>query len=963
MIDAVFWRLIWKEYRLQRAFFAAIVALAVLVQLAGLLGAAYRGTPLPVDWVYLIAAGAVALYALGCGATLFATEHESGTFDFQRALPLTATRLFLGKISFALASIVMLSLFVWLLTVLISRGSMPPWERQAEILCAGAVAALEMLAWGVFFSLLLRQPLLAAILGIAVASVIVQILVPSYTGYQYESFGFGHYLELLPQRLVFALTLLSLDALLGLRWLQGVHGLTRPAPSPDVAVTSRTEVRSTTAENWRAFGGLVWQTWQQGKRVLLTGVVIYLCLVMLPWLRMTYQDVSHAVLNARARPDGSAALIWLVFLATVFGCCAFLLDKPRHRFRFLAERGVKPRLVWASRHFLWGGVLLLIAALASIYLGVFTAFGSRVPQILDAPNEVSIILGWLCMIALTYAAGQACAMFVRSTVLAITFAGVASAALCSLTLLLAILRVPLAWSMAPVPLILLGATWLRAPDWLLERTSLRARVQAFASIVIPLGIITSAVIAYRINEIPKFDPGFSLEAFLQPPTDREQKARAEYATAYRGISPFGWPKSGERESMEAVSQSLDFTNPARPLLPEERQWVVANEDALGELLRATRAKSAAFFDPHTGQHSLSPNESRTVFRLLLAAAKYHQTQGDLEAAWQHYLAILRMTRHARHRGESFEHHVADDFEQMTLEHTVHWAALPQLSSDLLRDAIRDLQVHSANVPSGKSAVKNEHVLVRAYLLADVEAGSRLAVEPEAVRTHRLLLSLAPWERARALRVLNMITTTSLELLGRAKVTLDKGDVPEGFTYQDWLESPQVAYVETTPLASGLFWHGSTIHRIEAEFMQTTMRRAALLQLASEAFHRDHNQWPPRLEDLRGEYLTSIPPDPYTGQMFRYFPQGRNEITRWGIGSEWKLPGGETRVREVAPGQPFLWSAGPVMRRLYYVSADGKRSYLIEDSHGNQFQAVSEAEALARGWAFPLSTTSSDKPQS
>ena len=88
MNDAILWRLIWKEYRLQRAFFAAIVVLAIVVQVVGILGAAFRGVPLPVDWVYVIAAGSVALYALGCGATLFATEHESGTFEFQRYLPI-----------------------------------------------------------------------------------------------------------------------------------------------------------------------------------------------------------------------------------------------------------------------------------------------------------------------------------------------------------------------------------------------------------------------------------------------------------------------------------------------------------------------------------------------------------------------------------------------------------------------------------------------------------------------------------------------------------------------------------------------------------------------------------------------------------------------------------------------------------------------------------------------------------
>ena len=52
--------------------------------------------------LYLIALAFPALYALGCGATLFAGEREAGTYEFQRSLPVRAWAVFVGKIVLAL---------------------------------------------------------------------------------------------------------------------------------------------------------------------------------------------------------------------------------------------------------------------------------------------------------------------------------------------------------------------------------------------------------------------------------------------------------------------------------------------------------------------------------------------------------------------------------------------------------------------------------------------------------------------------------------------------------------------------------------------------------------------------------------------------------------------------------------------------------------------------------------------
>ena len=85
MNRTIFWRVFWKEYRLQRPLWIAMAVLTTLLLLLvdGMV-------PNPKDrsgMLFGIATTLPAFYCLGCGATLFAGEHEAGTFEFQQSLP------------------------------------------------------------------------------------------------------------------------------------------------------------------------------------------------------------------------------------------------------------------------------------------------------------------------------------------------------------------------------------------------------------------------------------------------------------------------------------------------------------------------------------------------------------------------------------------------------------------------------------------------------------------------------------------------------------------------------------------------------------------------------------------------------------------------------------------------------------------------------------------------------------
>ena len=119
MNGSIFWRLVWKEYRLQRDLWISMFVLTVLLMLLF-----FASTRPPEQTVLLFwtAAGLPSCCLLGCGAVLFAGEREAGTYELQRSLPVAATWVFAAKIVFVLlATAIMFSLSGLLAFFLASR--------------------------------------------------------------------------------------------------------------------------------------------------------------------------------------------------------------------------------------------------------------------------------------------------------------------------------------------------------------------------------------------------------------------------------------------------------------------------------------------------------------------------------------------------------------------------------------------------------------------------------------------------------------------------------------------------------------------------------------------------------------------------------------------------------------------------------------------------------------------------
>jgi len=229
-----------------------------------------------------------------------------------------------------------------------------------------------------------------------------------------------------------------------------------------------------------------------------------------------------------------AALATTVVVSLI-GSCTFLADQQGHSFRYFAEHGMRPRHVWLSRHVVWGSAALVLVAVSMLValLGL---------PVIQRWVEVGLLVAFLAVavmlcLAIAYSAGQLCSMFFRSGLLAGVFGLVLTAVLCGWVGLMATLKVPLVWSVAPIPLVLILATWLRAPGWILERNTVKAWTLPLLSLAAPAGALLAAVVLFRVCEVPLVDPGFSPEEYARPLTAQERATAAMYQRAWQAYVP------------------------------------------------------------------------------------------------------------------------------------------------------------------------------------------------------------------------------------------------------------------------------------------------------------------------------------------------------------------------------------------------------------------------------------------
>ena len=104
MFAAPFNRMFWKEYRAQRALLFSCLLIGIVTQIT--LGFTALHPEIRSDFLLGAASFFPVMYAVGCGALLFASEREERTADWLTTLSIPPAPSLTAKFAFAVASVV-----------------------------------------------------------------------------------------------------------------------------------------------------------------------------------------------------------------------------------------------------------------------------------------------------------------------------------------------------------------------------------------------------------------------------------------------------------------------------------------------------------------------------------------------------------------------------------------------------------------------------------------------------------------------------------------------------------------------------------------------------------------------------------------------------------------------------------------------------------------------------------------
>jgi hypothetical protein len=545
-----------------------------------------------------------------------------------------------------------------------------------------------------------------------------------------------------------------------------------------------------------------------------------------------------------------------------------------------------------------------------------------------------------------YALAQFCAMFVRSPLVAAVTAFALAILATTWNVLMVVGDVPLAWSVVPIPVVLLLATWLYAPDWIEERWNRRLALRLATVVGVPMLLLAIAVPARRAYQIPLVDPGFSVTEFTRPLTAAEEETLDLYYRAWqsqRDSRPQMIPLKGrEQSSYERLAPAVRRTL-RRQLLDGRR----AELTLLKQAHQGAAVPLSLLVEKLVSQHvTLRASAVWGFVNLLLLEAEDRQEARDQDGAWQAFEMALEVLRRFRLRASANEILEADWAEADVLHQLARWAADPQQTRQRIQVALTALENAERRGLTGDTAAKRHHVALLDALRGDVSGLADNDPWLPELPVWQLRSGWWPfWERQRTERLLNYATQASLTGHARLAARIQAGGVT-GLPELPPLTSEVMQY-------SGNTWFPDVYNYVGAGYMtdslvaRTITGRGTRILMALADWRREHGGLPDSLEALVGPYFGRLPVDPTTGEPFLYFPHGIPEEIgppRFGgfAADESEMP------VHLPVGRPFLWSPGAV--RLVAVRRTGVDQWEFRDGNG---YVLTRSEGLALGRLMPV----------
>ena len=873
-------RLWWKEYRIFGPVWLIMVAAAVGLQWFQLAsGGDYvrTGALTPTALIWAV------LYAFAVGAAAFAGEREAKTIDFLDALPVDRRTLWLGKSTFSMASTFGLALLLAVLAALGTRTRDPASDYgYGRVVPYFAILLFEAAAWGLFWSAVSRNTLLAGAMSVVSVGAVFLLANKMIALERANDWKIGVF------HILAALLALAGSAL-AVAW-RPRRGLPAWIDHEEGAGNRPGSIKVRCASASRS---LVWQTWREGWT---TGALVVLLGLVLP--------IAGAIMGRVAdRPDDGMAL-FAVLASLVAGVSVFGTENASGSRPFLVQHGVAPGTVWRWKMLAWGLPMALFFALLMLSTGLIGP-PLRGPQFGPSANPWS----WLAVLIDAFAVGLLCGMAIRRRI---------TAALVGVMGLLAVAPLQIgmnAWDMIPTwslfltPLILLAITRAWAEDWLLDRDGFRPWVRLGFLVVVPFGLLGTSYIAYRAYGVPDVGPQFdpnSMRAQAQA-IPRDENAAEVYRLAVDRIQLI--PYIGQSR-YEPSAWSVDgvIERGWEPKSVDIVGWWRANREAI-ELARKASAMPRARFED-VGEMTLvsgfqdATQKLRELDLLLALDTRERQSRGDLAGVWDDILAQFRMANQVSATTPTLiQMIIAAQFHHRAVGLAFDWLGDARQTPELTRRAMADLKALPPLPNLAMSLRVESSILDRTLDLPPDELERIIHGDSHSYGYPSTLGQLAfsylvapPWERQRARRVCRRIVAEAIPVVSVEPYRRDPSR--DDFYRID----PMLAGSSLARMLMPAIW--SAAYQLDREVVG---RRALEQAVAIRAWRFEHDgKDPETLGTLVPGLLDRLPLDPYSGKPFGYI-RSEGQPVRAPIMSDF---GPSSVLRPSRVGQRLLYSVGP-----------------------------------------------------
>ncbi|TWU29440.1 hypothetical protein [Bythopirellula polymerisocia] len=813
---ALWVRFAWKEYRMLRGFWLAILVLGAVGQWVSTL--MMINDYLIPSWLFSSAWGAAALYAVGAAVTLFGAENEERTRGFLQLLPGLWQPIFFAKLAVAVGSAVLLAGVLCLTGWMIAGFVWPAAEQCILSLTVAGVAIVEATVWGLLFSLLWKQPLMAAVAAMAVASFGSQLAVLA-TPLARDSFSAESYQAAIPMRLAICLVVFVVDVLIGSQWLAplGLVGKRRKEASSEfslVTAKSQAAVKSE-FQPWRRrmFVRLLWQTWRESRVAILTATGLGLLL--------TVSCFIPATLLGQGGSSPPWQIFFLLILPALFGALVFRGDQKRNHRLFLATHSARPRLVWLARQIVWLGALLIVLHVirfsfwriipmetARQIASSLAEFGSNFEfrgdyykvsewlqrwwhgQVIGA-NRRMALGAWSAVLA-AYSLGQFFSLTFKREVLAGFLAILFSVLLAAWSLVVFVWQLnPLAFVL-PLAVASLAATLLRMPYWLVERGSLRYWLLPALSLGLPLLFISLYLPLARLRQIDLPMPRFrfqqapfeaTLKIYEQGQLDRQEsivrferiagiaeeeleaesirmQSFAEITVDGKTFEEFGISPTEVEEYSFGSKKSLEpsVRKTLNRFEHKKRESYQAFKEAHLAIV-VEKLQEVEFPVPLYNAKKQNRNlPSANLLLNLVEDVERRMEANELEDAWIRLQFVLSIDSEDFLERKWFENKLRD------------WASHPQQTSERIKFAVAGLESIFSALPHPQDYILQDYLKTRDVIL---EKQLPQYLNDRNSQYFAFLANKFPWESERALQALDYFARQALNYCD-AVVTLPNG---------------------------------------------------------------------------------------------------------------------------------------------------------------------------------------------